>query len=96
MPSVFKNFQSFSDLAGILALFEVDDEPYSGSGGQSEVPLRDTQALAGLADEFANLLGCISQVICQNLPYGNIKPNVRQTEGNITVREHTSRNGEER
>jgi len=61
MPSVFKNFQSFSDLAGILALFEVDDEPYSGSGGQSKVLLRNTQVLAGLADQFSNLLRGISQ-----------------------------------
>ena len=74
-----QNSEGSSDLAGILALFKVDDEPYSGSGGQSKVLLRNTQVLAGLADQFANLLGCISQARRPSFPYGNIVPDRRQS-----------------
>jgi len=59
--------QSLSDFAGILAFFKVDDEPYPGSGGQSEVPLRDAQVFAGFPDQFSDLLGCVSQVRLLNV-----------------------------
>ena len=58
-----QNFQSLSDFAGILALFKLDDEPYSGSGGQSKILLRNSQILASLADQGANFARtCISSM----------------------------------
>ena|ERR1022692_1736613 len=53
--------QRFSDLAGLLALFKVDDEPQPRSRGQRQILLRDAKAFACSPDERADLLGGISQ-----------------------------------
>ena len=53
--------QRFSDLAGFLALFEVNDEPQPCSGGQSQIFLRYAKAFARGPDELTDLLGRISQ-----------------------------------
>jgi hypothetical protein len=80
--------QSFSDLAGFLALFEIDDEAHPGSRGQGEILLRDTQLLAGGPDQLTDLRRRVSQspnlVI---LPYGNIVTYFSENTVNIPVRE---------
>jgi hypothetical protein len=59
-----------SELAGFFALFEFDDEPQPRPRGQGEGLLRDTQALASVADYAAYLLGVYFKPLPQMLPYG--------------------------
>ena len=54
-PERIQDCQSFSDLAGFLAFFEIDDEPHPRARGQGEILLRDADALAGVPDQFADL-----------------------------------------
>jgi hypothetical protein len=55
-PERMENAQSFSDLAGFFALFEVDDEAQACSRGQGQVFLSDAEALTGIPDLLADLL----------------------------------------
>ena len=48
--------QGLADLAGFLALFEVDDKPQTGARGQRQVLLRDAQLLPGFPDDLAEVL----------------------------------------
>src|ERR1035437_3053566 len=86
-PERIQDCQSFSDLAGFLAFFEIDDEPHPRAGGQGEILLRDTQLLAGVPDQFADLRGRVSQrPTSKILPYGNIISPTRRCAKKITVR----------
>ena len=74
-PERLQDAERFPDLAGFLALFQIDDEPQPRPGGQGEILLRDAQPFAGVPNHAADLLGvCIS-----SLP------------PDVTVREHFSR-----
>ena len=48
--------QHLANLAGFLALFEVDDKAQTSAGGQRQILLRDTQPLPAFADHLANFL----------------------------------------
>ena len=56
IPSVCRIGQDLADLAGFLALFEVDDKPQAGAGGQRQILLRDAQLLPGFPDDLAEVL----------------------------------------
>src|SRR5579863_1128385 len=82
-PERIKDRQGFSDLAGFLAVFEIDDEAYSGCGCQGEILLRDADALAGVPNQFADLRGSVGHGWPKNItvqeycsrPKGNIQLN---------------------
>ena len=67
--------QRLSDLAGFLALFEVDDKPQAGSRGQRQIFLRDAEAFPRSPDE---------RPICWGV-YFNVS-----LSPNVTVREYYS------
>ena len=48
--------QCFSELCGLLARFELHDEPLSGSDCERKITLRQAKCLARLSDCFPKLL----------------------------------------
>jgi len=49
------NGQHFANLAGILALFQLDNEAQTGPRGQRQILLRDAQPLPAFADHNSDL-----------------------------------------
>jgi len=48
--------ENLANLAGFLALFEVDDKAQTRAGGQRQILLRDAQPLPVFPDDLANCL----------------------------------------
>jgi len=53
--------ERFAELAGFLALFEIDDEAQSRARCQSQILLGDAEALAGVPDQCADRNRCVFQ-----------------------------------
>jgi hypothetical protein len=60
--------QHLADLAGFLALFEVDDKAQTSAGGQRQILLRDTQPLPAFADHLANFLYGVFHWLTMTIP----------------------------
>jgi hypothetical protein len=60
--------QYLTDLAGFLALFEVDDKAQTRAGGQRQVLLRDSKLLPAFADQLTDFLWGVSHWLTTHIP----------------------------